>query len=513
MLLVAELSRAFLFMGSWDVVPVRCRSLSEDGRSKHSEAIGRTMSTASKISCDAFAEKALRGMTALETDIDELARMASQGEVSKQAQDFCLRVAERLKEEMASMENDLLDLCSVMEEEFEVQCQNTVAAEVEAYEQCLVAVHVEVCKLFDRANFEVDTSLQSLQILQDVLEKTQTALLMSKLRAEQLAADKRVLQAERDALRIETRSNENAAAIKEQVMEALLHHKKTLAESQADKDAALKGQVEALQRQLHEAITDRNVARRHQEHAEDLVGQLRASGKEGPRSGGELADLAQENLPVLREMQSTLRTSEFERNRLNTELVTKYEENAKLYESLQRRNNDVLALEQEVATLRSSLAERKSAECSGASGGSTPPLSCHSQNPTDSPGLTILSPPRVDESRFLGEHLSPLQTSDRVHTSRLAQSLLEMCDDLKSARGVLDSLSAATLCDVCNANLQRRWRPKGKMQEYLAHKSAVLTSTAAVSRRYVLALFFVDCLCWVSLVHTGFSPCLLKIPC
>ena len=52
------------------------------------------MSTVSRASCDAFAEKAIRGMTVLETEIDELARMASAGEVSQHMQDFGCRVAD-----------------------------------------------------------------------------------------------------------------------------------------------------------------------------------------------------------------------------------------------------------------------------------------------------------------------------------------------------------------------------------------------------------------------------------
>lgn len=428
------------------------------------------MSTASRASCDLFTEKAIRGMTALETDIDELARMASQGEVSQQAQDFCLRVAERLKGEMASMENDLLDLCSVMEAEFEAQCQNHVEAEVEAYEHCLIAVHVEVCRLFDRANRAVDNSIQTSSELHDLLEKMQTSLFMSKLRTEQLMADKRVLQSELDVMRLENSSTENAATIKDEVIKALQQHKKTLADHQSDKDLALKGQIQALQRQLHEAMEGRDEARAKLCNAETLIEKMKLpaySGQKRLSCAEDLDETMEGNAPhltVLRELQATLRTSEAERNRLQMELVAKYEENSNLTAALRRSSNERLALEQEAAKLRNSLAERKGYESSGTSGGSTPPHSCHSQNPADnlSPSMQALSAPRVAgcvpfKARFLDESLSLCdpQAFKKVLTEDQAEDLRAMCDHLKCAQREVDSLRALPiLCEVCNANVQ-----------------------------------------------------------
>jgi len=444
--------------------------------------VSRTFSCASRVSqCEAFTEKAMRGMSALEADIDQIARMASVGDTSPQTQDFCLQVAERMKTEMASLELDLLELCSMMEEEFDIQCQSIVAAEVEVYEQCLVAAHVEVCRLFDRANREVDSSLHTAQQLHTTVENLQSCLVMSQIKIEQLAADKRVLQAELNAMRQEVQTTESAATIKSEVMEALRDHKKALSDSLAEKDTTMKRQVEMLERQLQEAIAARDEARTKQKHAEALVEKTGMDRKEDTSiHNGEYCGPGSEHMAVLRELQATIRSSESERNRLQTELVSKYQENADLCIAIK-------SLERQV----SKLSERKLPEhiqSANSSGDSTPPLSCHSQNPAESPNMR----PELDDcatyrGRFLSDNLSLFsrlrQTGLSADNKADMETLLEhVCYELKSSQAELECVNKSLqneppFCEACHASLQRRWRPKSKMQDYLLKRSSLLESS------------------------------------
>jgi len=114
-----------------------------------------------------------------------------------------------------------------------------------------------------------------------------------------------------------------------------------------------------------------------------------------------------------------------------------------------------------VTKMRNSLVERKGHESSGASGDSTPPLSCHSQNPADcSPGMGALSSaqdPVPLKARYLDERLSfpEAQAFKPVLTEGQAARLKDMCDELQCARTELDSFSTSpALCEVCNANVQ-----------------------------------------------------------
>jgi myosin heavy subunit len=386
--------------------------------------IGRTVSTVSiAASCDAFAEKAIRGMASLETHIDELSRMAAAGEVSQQAQDFCLRLVNRLKGEMTSLEEDLLDLCGVMEEEFEVQCQHTVSAEVAAYEQCLIAVHVEVCRLFEKANSDIDASLNTTTKLRDTLDSLQNELFLNKMKAENFASENRVLQAELKALRLETETNKTAATFKNELMQSLEEHKKALSESQANQDTTMQKQVEELQRQLHEALAARDDARAL---ADSLKDELHKEGGKMIENDGEGSDVGAEHLAVLRELQTTLRVSEAERNRLQTELVTKYEESTHMHSTLQRSLETISTLELEISRLQALVkAHQEEALASKSpSGGSTPPLSCHSQNPV-SP--SIRPEATCSKSRFLDDHFT-FQSSDTSAQNRHTQLL---CDKLQ----------------------------------------------------------------------------------
>jgi hypothetical protein len=433
--------------------------------------------------CEAFTEKAMRGMTALEADIDQLAHMASGSDINKHTQEFCLQVAERMKTEMANLEFDLLDLCSIMEEEFDMQCQNTVAAEVEIYEQCLVAAHVEVCRLFHRANTEVDASLHAAQKLQTAFERLQTCLVVSHMKTERLAADNRLLQAELHAMRQESQTKESAASINREVMDALREHKKVLSESLAEKDASMKRQVEMLEQQLQEAITARDEARRKQKQAEYLVENTGAQKNEDASDrSGEHCDTGSEHMAVLRELQATIRTSENERNRLQIELVSKYQENTDLC-------NTIKSLEQELSKLRKWPENIRSASSSA---NSTPPLSCHSQNPAESPSMPPMRPEPMEcalyRGRFLSDNLCHLYrrptglSADAVDMELLLEHL---CYELKSAEAELERVNkslrnGSPLCEACNACIQRRWRPKMKMQDYLLKRSILLNSSNSV---------------------------------
>jgi len=461
--------------------PFRSQSPVRTSRSHTLAGVSRTFSSASMVNqCEAFTEKAMRGMTVLEADIDQLAHMASGSDTNKHTQEFCLQIAERMKTEMANLEFDLLDLCSMMEVEFDMQCQNTVAAEVEIYEQCLVAAHVEVCRLFHRANIEVDASLHAAQKLQTAFERLQTCLAVSHMKTERLAGDNRVLQAELHAMRQEAQSKESAASIKSEVMDALREHKKVLSESLAEVDASMKRQVEMLEQQLQEAITARDEARRKQKQAEDLV----EKNKGASDRSREHCDTGSEHMTVLRELQATIRTSESERNRLQIELVSKYQESTDLCCT-------VKSLEQELLNLRK-LPE--SIQSAISSGNSTPPLSCHSQNPAESPSMPPMRPEPMEcalyRGRFLSDNLSHFyrrrNSEGRTGLSADAadmESLLEhLCYELKSAQAELERVNESLrnespLCEACNACIQRRWRPKMKMQDCLLKRSSLLNSS------------------------------------
>jgi hypothetical protein len=464
--------------------PLLAYSTGGISRTFSTAGVSRRGSSASMVSqCEAFTEKAMRGMTALEADIDQLAHMASGSDINKHTQEFCLQVAERMKTEMANLEFDLLDLCSIMEEEFDMQCQNTVAAEVEIYEQCLVAAHVEVCRLFHRANTEVDASLHAAQKLQTAFERLQTCLVVSHMKTERLAADNRLLQAELHAMRQESQTKESAASIKSEVMDALREHKKVLSESLAEKDTSMKRQVEMLEQQLQEAITARDEARRKQKEAEDLVENTGAQKNEDASDrSGEHCDTGSEHMAVLRELQATIRTSENERNRLHIELVSKYQENTDLCSTIK-------SLEQELSKLRK-LPENIWSASSSAN--STPPLSCHSQNPAESPSMPPMRPEPMEcalyRGRFLSDNLSHFYRRPTGLSADAAdmESLVEhLCYELKSAEAELERVNkslrnGSPLCEACNACIQRRWRPKMKMQDYLLKRSILLNSSNSV---------------------------------
>lgn len=315
--------------------------------------IGRTVSTVSiAASCEAFAEKAMRGMASLETHIDELSRMAAAGEVSQQAQYFCLRLVNHLKKEMASLEEDLLELCGVMEDEFEVQCQNSVSAEVAAYEQCLIAVHVEVCRLFEKANDDIDASLNTTTKLRDTLDSLQTELFLNKMKVANFGWENRVMKEEIKVLRMEMQTNKTAATFKNELMQSLEQYKKALSESQANQDTAMQRQVEELQRQLQEALAACDEARALADSLKiELEKESILENDSGARDAHEL-DVGAEHLAVLHELQTTLRASEAERNRLQSELVTKYAESTHMHTSLQHSMEKIETLELEISRLQ-----------------------------------------------------------------------------------------------------------------------------------------------------------------
>ena len=463
-------------------------------------------SSASIISVEMFADKALRAATALELDIEELTRLSVDGEKCQKTKDFYQSVAVRLKEEMESLEGDLLELCSGMEEEFDTQIQNNVAAEVEAYEQCLVAVHVEVCQIFNRSNNYLSTSLRTITHLQDILENLQTALFSSKFRCEKLSADKRLLQAELKAMQIEAQTTQTAATINNEVMQALKQHKKTLSDSQSEKETALKAQVGMLQRKLQEALADRDEARARQQQAQDQVEKTKT-----PKGADEANP---QHLLVLRELQGAFRTCETERNRLQTEVVIKYEESSHLkseVNSLQHQLNRCKALLQVHAQ------EAQERKCWAPALTPSGPPSCRSQNPADQspimnlgscfqdsfagPGAFATSSVDLESSsewsdahgtfgcskgcflddglhdiasRNLSRELDPLRVvpdvdghedlkasaplhmfGSLVDMCRVDMCLVDMCRELQAAQKDLTDLGARPiLCEACNANVE-----------------------------------------------------------
>jgi len=235
---------------------------------------------------------------------------------------------------------------------------------------------------------------------------------------------------------------------------------------------------------------------------------------------------------VLRELQATLRICEAERNRLQTQLVTKHEDTRHL-------KSRILSLEQELDKMRVVLiAYEQEAHPQNntmclpkmwvppltPSGGSTPPLSCHSQNPADAnspdtcfahsdPPNEALSeadpagfPPSVtycvtcgdSNARFLNEATNARFLDDPNHTQSLREklvgfdasgitqvqrSLYQMCLELRGTQyqmcleleGVEEELhlfrALPVLCEACNGNAERRWRPKAKMTQWLSSRS------------------------------------------
>ena len=224
----------------------------------------RATSTASSPSSiphitEIYRARSTASIAALGSQIDTLSRLASEGEVGQKEKDFCMLLAMQLKTAMATMEEDLLELCSNMEEDmkYEFQEQYTsivtqlqeeyagaVWSEVAAYEQCLIAVHVDVCRFVNDSNAQVDSSLRTASKLHDTLESMQTEVLLSKMRSEKLAADNQFLLAE---LQDSCKYHHEVVGVLQQQ-----------SENRTEKETAMKLQVEELQRQLNEALVARN---------------------------------------------------------------------------------------------------------------------------------------------------------------------------------------------------------------------------------------------------------------
>jgi hypothetical protein len=349
----------------------------------------RAVSSKSKMSCGNIAKT----MESLEQDLDELARIASHDTVGAQARELCQRIAHKIKGEMTSMESDLLEMCSMMEEEFETQFQNVVTREIEPYQQCLTAVHMEVCTLFDRACMEVEDSVKSANQVQETLDKVSTELRMRQMQFEHLEAEKRRLEAELKALWLETRNmhEKNAAAIKDEVKAALFEYQSTLAATQSLREKELMENVEELKGQLkaaQAAHTQHEAPHSVPENAGSSDGEIkRGHTVAKPRDSSSKQEVL--------DLRAALRASEVECNRMRAELVCRNDSLHAANKDVHARGGEISALMQEISSLSTLMRSQvhkhdfkhDPEDCGNCD---SPPKSCHSQNPMDSfrsPGL------------------------------------------------------------------------------------------------------------------------------
>lgn len=314
---------------------------SVDGGQTARSYLGSVVSCASAAE---FVENHTRRMTAFGAEIDELTRLAKDGEVSAQGQDLCRRISEKVKNEMATMEADLLEMCTAMEHEFEIQCQDLVADNIAAYEKCLIALHTEVCDLFDNANQQIEASLGTTSQLQDILSRAHAEIRLSSLQTEILTMDRRKVESEVLALRVQAETNgvEPADHVLGEVKDARFQHQFCVFEPQVAAESALHEQIETLQRQLRDALTSQEETRIKQQEAEALAERYKMEAELAYRR-------IQDNETPLEELQN------------------KYQEQDQL-------GKEVRALEGEVASLESALLQN-------------PPVSCNLQSPAD-----LLSP-------------------------------------------------------------------------------------------------------------------------